>query len=133
MQRIEPQTSQGPAEWFTGAVFPTIVLSGQAPSRVRVGSVHFPPGARTAWHSHALGQYLHVVEGIAAVQERGQDAVLLHPGETIYTPPGVEHWHGSAGGTFMVHLAIWEAPEEGGTETAWGEHVTDAEYEQAQP
>jgi quercetin dioxygenase-like cupin family protein len=71
MRHIQPQTSKGPAEWFTGDVYPTIVLAGQEPSRVRMGSVHFSPCARTAWHSHALGQYLHITEGTALVQERG--------------------------------------------------------------
>lgn len=124
MQHITPQTAKGPADRFSGDVYPTIVLSGHEPSRVRMGSVHFTPGARTAWHSHALGQYLHIVEGTALVQERGGDVVTLRPGETIYTPPGVEHWHGASQDSFMVHLAVWEAPGDGSAETTWGEHVT---------
>lgn len=128
MKRIEPQTSKGPAGWFTGDVHPTIVLTGEDPSRVRMGSVHFAPSARTAWHSHAVGQYLHIVEGTARVQERGGDVVTLRPGETIYTAPGVEHWHGASPDSFMTHLAIWEAPVDAGQETTWGDHVTDAEY-----
>lgn len=131
MEHISPQTSKGPADWFTGDVFPTIVLAGAEPSRVRMGSVHFPPGARTAWHSHAVGQYLHIVEGTALVQERGGEVVTLKPGDTVYTAPGVEHWHGAGPDSFMVHLAIWEAPADGGEETTWGEHVTDAEYRRA--
>lgn len=130
MKLIEPQTAKGPADWFTGDVHPTIVLAGQEPSRVRVGSVHFAPGARTAWHSHAVGQYLHIVEGVAVLQERGGDIIELHPGQTTYTEPGIEHWHGATPDTFMVHLAIWEAPAPGNdtAETTWGEHVTDVEY-----
>ncbi len=128
MQHIQPHTSKGPAEWFTGDVHPTIVLAGQDPSHVRVGSVHFSPCARTAWHSHALGQYLHIVEGTAFVQERGGDKVILKPGDTIYTAPDVEHWHGASPDSFMVHLVVWEAPANGREETTWGEHVTDAEY-----
>jgi quercetin dioxygenase-like cupin family protein len=131
MQYIKPQTGKGPAGWFTGDVYPTIVLPGHEPSRVRMGSVHFAPCARTAWHSHALGQYLHIVEGTALVQERGGDVVTLRPGETIYTEPGVEHWHGASPETFMVHLALWEAPGDGGDETTWGKHVTDEEYGRA--
>ena len=127
MKIIEPDTSKGPAEWFTGDVFPTIVLRGEEPSRVRVGSVHFAPGAHTAWHSHAVGQYLHVEEGVALVQERGGEVVRLNPGQTAYTGPGVEHWHGATAGTYMVHLAIWEAAPDG-EETTWGEHVNHAEY-----
>jgi quercetin dioxygenase-like cupin family protein len=128
MQHIEPQTSKGMADWFTGEVYPTIILAGQNPSRVRMGSVHFSPCARTAWHSHALGQYLYITEGTALVQERGGEVVTLKPGQTIYTGPGVEHWHGASASSFMVHLAIWEAPSDGGQETTWGEHVTDDEY-----
>jgi quercetin dioxygenase-like cupin family protein len=129
MKHIKPQTSKGPAEWFTGDVYPTIVLSGQEPSRVRLGRVHFAPGARTAWHRHAVGQYLHIVEGVALVQERGGKVTELRPGNTIYTAPGVEHWHGASQDSFMVHLAIWEAPGTEEPETQWGEQVTDAEYE----
>ncbi|RLV49825.1 cupin domain-containing protein [Nocardioides mangrovicus] len=128
MKRVEPSTSKGPAERFTGDVHPTIVLSGEDPSLVRMGSVHFAPCARTAWHSHAVGQYLHIVEGTALLQERGSDVVKLKAGETVYTEPGVEHWHGASDDSFMVHLAIWEAPVDGSEETTWGEHVTDQEY-----
>lgn len=127
MKHLQPQTSKGPADWFTGDVHPTIVLAGEEPSRVRVASVHFAPGARTAWHSHAVGQYLHIVEGTALVQERGGDVEVLKPGDTIYSPPDVEHWHGASADSFMVHLAIWEAPTDGRPETQWGEHVTDKE------
>jgi len=130
MKHIDPQTSKGPAEWFTGDVYPTIILAGEAPSKVRMGSVHFTPCARTAWHSHAVGQYLHITEGTAFVQERGGEKMVHKPGDTIYTAPGVEHWHGASPNSFMVHLAIWEAPAEdsGEPETNWGEHVTDDEY-----
>ncbi len=132
MKIITPQTSKGPAEWFTGDVYPTIVLAGEEPSRVRIASVHFVPGARTAWHSHTVGQYLHVQEGVAHVQERGERIKILKPGDTIYTAPGVEHWHGASPDSFMVHLAIWEAPspESDKPETKWGSHVTDNEYSQ---
>ena len=129
MNHIDPQTSKGPSAWFTGDVHPTIILAGTDPSRVRMGSVHFSPCARTAWHSHALGQYLYITEGTALVQERGGDIVILKPGQTIYTEPGVEHWHGASPDSFMVHLAIWESPSNGGPETSWGEHVTDDEYD----
>lgn len=130
MKIIKPTTSKGPADWFSGNVYPTIILAGEEPSRVRVGSVHFAPGARTAWHSHAVGQYLHIVEGTALVQERGASVKILKPGDTIYTAPGVEHWHGAPPDSFMVHLAIWEAGNAGELETNWGKHVTDEEYGQ---
>jgi quercetin dioxygenase-like cupin family protein len=132
MQHIDPQTSKGPKEMFTGDVYPTIILAGQEPSRVRVASVHFAPGAHTAWHSHAVGQYLHVTEGTALVQERGGKIETLKPGDTIYTPPNVEHWHGATKDSFMVHLAIFEAPapDSGEPETKWLAHVTPEEYNQ---
>lgn len=130
MKYIEPQTSKGSAEWFKGDVYPTYILAGEAPSRVRMYSVHFTPCARTAWHSHAVGQYLHITEGTAFVQERGSKKETLRPGDTIYTAPGVEHWHGASPDSLMVHLAIWEAPvvDDGKPETNWGAHVTDEEY-----
>jgi quercetin dioxygenase-like cupin family protein len=128
VKTIQPQTTKGSNDWFTGDVYPTIILTGEEPSHVRMGRVHFTPGARTAWHSHAVGQYLHIIEGIAYVQERGGKRIILKPGETIYTPPGVEHWHGASEDSFMVHLAVWEAPGTDRPETAWKEHVTDEEY-----
>ncbi len=127
MKIIKPQTSKGPADRFTGDVHPTMILSGEGQSKVRVASVHFAPGARTAWHSHSVGQYLHVVEGIALIQERGKELSSLRPGDTIYTSPGVEHWHGASPDSFMVHLAIFEAPYSG-DESTWGDLVTKAEY-----
>lgn len=133
MKKIQPQTSKGPAERFTGDVYPTIILAGEEPSRVRVASVHFAPGAHTAWHSHAVGQYLHIVEGTAFVQERGGKVAILKPGDTIYTAPGVEHWHGASPESFMVHLAVMEgpAPDSGKADSTWSEHVTDEEYQAA--
>jgi quercetin dioxygenase-like cupin family protein len=128
MKIIKPQTSKGSADRFTGDVYPTIVLSGEELSHVRMGSVHFTPGARTAWHSHVVGQYLHIIEGTAFVQERGSEVRILKPGDTIYTGPGIEHWHGASPDSFMVHFAIWEAPTSSEPETSWGDHVTDEEY-----
>lgn len=128
MKHIDPQTSKGPAEWFTGDVYPTILFIGEAPSRARMASVHFTPCARTAWHSHAVGQYIHVTEGTAYVQERGEEKKVLKPGETVYTKPGVEHWHGASPDSFMVHTVIWESPGTDEPETVWGEHTSDKEY-----
>jgi len=128
MNHLSPQTSKGPADWFMGDVYPTILAIGDSPSKVRMGSVHFTPCARTAWHSHAVGQYLYITEGTAYVQERDSEKVVLKPGDVIYTAPGVEHWHGASPDSFMVHLAIWESSEGDEPETVWGEHVTDEEY-----
>jgi len=122
-------TRKGTDDMFTGDVYIDTVVQSVEPSLVRVNSVHFTPGARTAWHSHGLGQYLHVVEGVGLVQERDDEITVLHPGDTIYTAPGVWHWHGAVADHFMTHLAIWQAPESG-AESEWGEHVSDAEYGQ---
>lgn len=128
---IQPKTpsTKGPAGMFTGDVYFDVVAQGAEPSRVRVNTVRFAPGARTAWHSHAVGQTLHVTEGVGLVQARGGDVVVLRPGDTVWTPPGEWHWHGAAPEHFMTHLAIWEGPgPDGGPESTWGEHVTDDEY-----
>jgi quercetin dioxygenase-like cupin family protein len=131
MKSIKPQTSKGPDERFQGDVYPTIIFEGEAPSRARMASVHFAPGAHTAWHSHAVGQYIHVVEGTAYVQEKDGERVTLKPGDTVYTGPGIEHWHGASPDSFMVHIVVWEAPESDESETNWGEHITNEEYETA--
>jgi quercetin dioxygenase-like cupin family protein len=90
--------------------------------------VRFAPGARNAWHAHAVGQTVHVIDGVAFMQARGGRIIEVRPGETVYTPPREWHWHGAAPDRFMSHLAIWEAPEDGRPETEWGDRVTDAEY-----
>ena len=121
-------STKGPAEMFTRDVHFDVLYKGEEPSRMRANTVRFAPGARTAWHSHAVGQTLHVTEGIGLVQARGGDIVVMRPGDVIYTPPGEWHWHGAAPENFMTHLALWEAPGDGSPESTWGEHVTDAEY-----
>jgi quercetin dioxygenase-like cupin family protein len=108
---------------FTGDAWFDVIYRGQDPSRARANMVRFAPGARTAWHSHGLGQTLYIVEGIALIQSRGTEILEAHPGDVIWTPPGEEHWHGAAAGQFMSHLALWETDE-----VAWLEHVTDDEY-----
>lgn len=129
MKTFTPQTAKGPADRFVGEVYPTIIFAGEKPSRARMASVHFAPGAHTAWHSHAVGQYIHVVEGTAYVQERGGERKTLKPGDTVYTAPHVDHWHGAAPDSFMVHIVVWEAPEGDEEETVWLEHITNDEYE----
>jgi quercetin dioxygenase-like cupin family protein len=120
-------TTKGPADRFTGDVWFDVVASGAEPSRLRVNTVRFSPGARTAWHAHAVGQMLYVVDGIGLVQARGEDRTEMHPGDVVHTPPGEWHWHGAAPDRFMTHLAMWEAPPEG-AESEWGALVTDDEY-----
>lgn len=129
MERIpKGPTSKAPAEWFTGDVYFDVIARGAEPSRIRVNTVRFTPGARTAWHAHACGQTLHVTDGVGLVVTATQ-VIVMRPGDTVRTPPGEWHWHGAAPADFMTHLAIWEVstPGEGPSET-WGEHVTDTEY-----
>ncbi|MEV8634185.1 cupin domain-containing protein [Streptosporangium sp. NPDC051023] len=123
-------TSKAPADWFTGDVWWDVVYAGQEPSRMRVNLVRFSPCARTDWHSHAMGQTLHIVSGVALIQSRGGRIIEARPGDTVHTPPGEEHWHGAAPDSFMEHLALWEGlGPDGGPETVWGDKVTDAEYQ----
>lgn len=128
MEKVPAQpTTKAPAERFTGDVWVDVIARGEPPSRVRVNVVRFAPGARNAWHAHALGQTLRVLEGVGRIQARGGEVLEMQPGETIYTPPGEWHWHGAAPDRFMTHLAVWEAPAEG-PESEFGPLVTDTEY-----
>lgn len=97
-------TAKGPAETFTGDVYVTMINSPEPPSRMVVSLVRFTPGARSAWHSHAVGQTLHVTEGVGLVGTRGGKVIRMHADDTVYTPPGEEYWHGACAETFMSHL-----------------------------
>ena len=121
---IQPKrpSTKGPAEWFTGDVWIDSMARGKAGSRLSVNAVHFTPGARTAWHSHSLGQTLFVTEGLGLVQSRGDDVVTIRPGDSVHTPAEEWHWHGATADHFMTHLSITEG------DAVWGEHVTDEEY-----
>jgi len=127
IQSKQPSTVGGP-DRFVGDVWIDRLAGGEPSARLRVNVVRFAPGARNAWHSHALGQTLHVTDGIGRVQARGGGVTEIRAGDTVYSPPGEWHWHGSAPDHFMTHLAMWEAPELG-QEVEWGPHVTDDEYE----
>ena len=126
LRRKQP-TTKGDPQTFIGDVWLDPIVRADPPSRVRVSVVRFAPGARNAWHAHALGQTLHVLDGTGRTQSRGGKVVEMRAGDTVYTGPGEWHWHGAAPDHFMTHLAIWEAPAEG-DETEWGAHVSDAEY-----
>ena len=129
--QIDPRTptTKNPPEQFTGDVWLDAVASPrEAGQRMIVAKVRFAPGARTAWHSHARGQTLHVTQGIAWVQSRGDEKVELHAGQTVYCPPREEHWHGAAPDSFMEHLAMLESADDPAVTTTWLEHVTDADY-----
>jgi quercetin dioxygenase-like cupin family protein len=127
--RAEP-TVKAPAETFTGEAWYDVIVRGEEPSRIRVNVVRFAPGARNAWHAHAVGQTVHITEGVGLIQARGGDVMEMRAGDTIHTPAGEWHWHGALPDRFMTHLAIWEAPFEG-SETQWGEQVTNEEYLEA--
>jgi quercetin dioxygenase-like cupin family protein len=127
----KPPSAKGPADWFTGDVWMDGIARGEEPSRVRVSAVRFTPSARTAWHSHALGQTLYVTEGAGLIQSRGGAIIGIRAGDVVYTPPDEWHWHGAAPDHFMTHLSITEGVAgDARPEAEWGEHVTDAEYHQ---
>jgi quercetin dioxygenase-like cupin family protein len=123
------ETMAGPSEWFTGAVFIDTVATPSAASRLQASSVHFTPGARTAWHTHPNGQTIFVTVGLGLAQRRGGPIEVIRPGDRVFFEPGEEHWHGAAPNRFMTHLALLQVDEEGASAT-WGEHVTDEEYGQ---
>jgi quercetin dioxygenase-like cupin family protein len=123
------QSMAGPTEWFTGPVYVDAVAMPSAESRLSASSVHFTPGARTAWHIHPNGQTIWVTEGVGLAQRRGGPVETIRPGDRVFFEPGEEHWHGAAPDRFMTHLAMLEVDNEGNS-AFWGEHVTDEEYGQ---
>jgi quercetin dioxygenase-like cupin family protein len=130
---MEPARSKpsrkAPSENFTGDVWADDLVRGEEPSRVRMVAVHFSPGARSAWHSHALGQALYATEGEGRVQSRGSEIVTLRAGDVVVTPADEWHWHGAAPDRFFTHLSITEEDVAATSpKTSWGEKVTDAEY-----
>src|SRR5215218_5870849 len=126
------ETTPGSGEWFTGTVFVDTVATPSEPSRLGAASVHFIPGARTAWHSHPLGQTIYVTEGVGLCQRRGGPVEVIRPGDRVFFEPGEDHWHGAAPNRFMTHIAMQEVDDQGSPVT-WGEHVTDEEYGAAPP
>jgi quercetin dioxygenase-like cupin family protein len=125
--RTRPASTRGPADWFTGEVWIDEIAAPPDPSQVHVVSVHFTPGARTAWHTHPRGQVLHVTEGAGLTQRRGGPLEEIRAGDTVVFAPGENHWHGAGPDTFMTHLAVHEH-DAGGGSADWGDHVSDAEY-----
>ncbi len=116
----------GQPDYFTGQVKIERLHEAPPPARVRVLSVTFEPGARTAWHTHPLGQILVVTEGVGQVQAWGGPVEEIRPGDVVWIPPGVKHWHGATPTERMTHLAIHEALD--GKTADWLEHVTDEQY-----
>lgn len=119
-------SGKGPAEWFTGAVRVDPLHSAPEPARVAMALVTFEPGARTAWHTHPLGQTLIVVSGAGLVQREGGRIEAIHPGDVVWFPPGEKHWHGATSSTAMSHIAIQERLD--GRAVDWMEHVSDEQY-----
>ena len=125
--RNSTDTGHGPSDWFTGAVYVDTVAAPSNRSRVSASSVHFTPGARTAWHTHPNGQTIWVTEGVGLCQGRGGPIEVIRAGDRVFFEPGEEHWHGAAATRFMTHLAMLQVDEDGNNAT-WLEHVTDEEY-----
>ena len=119
-------TRRAPSESFTGTVLQDPIITPQAPGRVAANRVAFEPGARTAWHTHPLGQTLYVVFGVGRVQTKGSQIREIKAGDVVWIPPNEKHWHGAAPTTGMVHVAMQEALD--GSHVTWMEHVTDEEY-----
>ncbi|MFL5393997.1 MAG: cupin domain-containing protein [Myxococcales bacterium] len=126
--RAGTQPSQkGPADWFTGTVRIDPLFPASAPARAAGAQVTFEPCSRTAWHTHPLGQTLIVISGVGRVQQWGGPVEEIRPGDVVWTPPGVKHWHGAAPTTAMSHLAIQEALD--GKMVEWMEKVSDEQYD----
>ncbi len=119
-------TRLAPADYFTGRVLQTPIVEADPPSRVRALLVSFEPGARTAWHTHPLGQTLHIVSGAGRVQSWGEPVREVRAGDTVFFAAGEKHWHGAGPMTAMAHIAIQEALD--GVTADWLEKVSDEQY-----
>lgn len=119
-------SEKGPADWFTGAVRIDPLFVAGAPTRVSGNSVTFEPGARTAWHTHPMGQTLIITAGMGLAQRDGGPVIEMRPGDVVWFEPGEKHWHGASSIAAMTHIAIQEAL--GGKAVEWMEHVTDDQY-----
>src|ERR1043166_812269 len=119
-------SGKGSAEYFTGAVRIDPLFEAPDPARVVGASVTFEPGARTAWHTHPLGQTLVVISGCGRAQRLGGPVEEIRPGDVVWIPPGEKHWHGASPTTAMTHIAVHEF--QGGKAVEWMEQVTDEQY-----
>ena len=120
--RSSIDTRKGPEEWFTGDVYIDAVAATPAPGRAQANLVHFTPGARTAWHTHPLGQTIFVTEGVGLCQKRGGPIEVIRPGDRVFFEPGEDHWHGAAPNRFMAHIALNEVDDEHPA-AHWGDKV----------
>jgi len=119
-------SAKGPAEWFTGTVRIDPIFPARAPARAAGNAVTFEPGARTAWHTHPLGQTLIVTFGFGRVQREGGEIEEIRPGDVVWIPPGEKHWHGASPTTAMTHIAIQESLD--GNNVEWMDRVSDEQY-----
>lgn len=119
-------SNQGPEDWFTGAVRIDPVFQAEDPGRVAGASVTFEPGARTAWHTHPLGQTLLITSGLGRIQREGGPIKEVRPGDVVWFPAGEKHWHGASPETAMTHLAVQEQQDDSAVD--WLEHVSDEQY-----
>lgn len=119
-------SGKGPSEWFTGSVRIDRLFTAPSPARVAGAAVTFEPGARTAWHTHPLGQTLIVLSGLGRAQREGGPIEDIRPGDVVWFAPNEKHWHGASAATAMSHIAIQEALD--GSVVEWMEHVTDEQY-----
>ena len=121
------ETTPGPSEWFTGAVYIDTVATPSEPSRLAANSVHFTPGARTAWHTHPCGQTIYVTEGVGLCQRRSGQIEVIRSGDRVFFEPGEEHWHSAAPNRFMSHMAMQQV-DDAGSPVERGELVSDEDY-----
>jgi quercetin dioxygenase-like cupin family protein len=127
IKRVGTQASaKGPSDWFTGTVRIDALFQAPDPALVQGASVTFEPGARTAWHTHPLGQTLIVTAGCGLAQRAGGTIEKIYPGDVVWFSPGEKHWHGASANTAMTHIAIQEKKD--GKVVDWMEQVTDEEY-----
>jgi quercetin dioxygenase-like cupin family protein len=119
-------SAKGSSDWFTGAVRVDPLFQAPDPARVSGGQVTFEPGARTAWHTHPLGQTLIITSGLGWIQREGGSIEEVRPGDVVWFPPGLKHWHGASPTTAMTHIAIQESLN--GKNVDWMEKVSDEQY-----
>ena len=119
-------TKKASSNWFTGTVWQDPIVEAPEPARIRALNVSFEPGARTAWHTHPLGQTLYVLTGNGLVGLRNEAPKIIKAGDTVWIPPGEEHWHGASASNAMTHIAIQEALD--GRVAEWLEQVSDYDY-----
>ena len=126
IRAISRPTKKASSKYFTGVVWQDPIIEASEPARVRALKVTFEPGARTAWHTHPLGQTLYVLSGVGLIGLRNKSPQTINAGDTVWIPPGEEHWHGASATNSMTHIAIQE--ELNGSVAEWLEKVSDEQY-----